>query len=295
MEKEKLEEKVENNDVTSEKKRFKFSLVQVVMMIIVGVMLGIVCNIAIIQDKITKADANAQCSEKESNIIEECEIENDVEENIILEYDAGWREKTKQDGILIYDVNLNEIHIAEKPIIYIYPEKEQEVTVKLGNPELLTTTYPQYDEGWKVKAKPDGTLEDIKTGRELYCLYWEGINSLEYNGELKEGFVIKGEETAQFLEEKLEILGLNAKETQEFIIYWLPQLEANNYNYIRFQTQEEIEKNMPLEVTPEPETTIRIMMEWKGLENSIEVEEQILEKVERKGYTVVEWGGTILK
>lgn len=30
-------------------------------------------------------------------------------------------------------------------------------------------------------------------------------------------------------EEKLEILGLNYKETEEFIVYWLPKLEQNEY------------------------------------------------------------------
>ena len=35
-------------------------------------------------------------------------------------------------------------------------------------------------------------------------------------------------------------------------------------------------------------------MEFKGLRKPFEVQEQLLEKVERKGYTVVEWGGTKL-
>ena len=41
-------------------------------------------------------------------------------------------------------------------------------------------------------------------------------------------------------EEKLAILGLNEREAEEFIIYWLPKLESNKYNYIRFATEEEI-------------------------------------------------------
>lgn len=178
----------------------------------------------------------------------------------------------------------------EKPVIYIYPESKTEVEVKLGNPEKLTTTYPEYKNGWKVIANPDGTLEDLEIGREYYCLYWEGKNDTPF--EYREGFVVEGEDTAEFLEEKLEILGLNEKEAQEFIIYWLPQMEDNKYNYIRFQTEDEIEEDMPLEVKPVPETTIRVLMEWEALDEEIEVEEQQLEKVERKGYTVVEWGGT---
>ncbi|MGN1329948.1 MAG: hypothetical protein ACI4VN_01245, partial [Clostridia bacterium] len=40
---------------------------------------------------------------------------------------------------------------ADKPIIYLYPEEETQVTIKLGKPESLTCTYPKYEEesGWK--------------------------------------------------------------------------------------------------------------------------------------------------
>lgn len=183
----------------------------------------------------------------------------------------------------------------DKPIIYIYPEEETEVTVELGRKENLICTYPIYEDKWEVTAKPDGTLIDDKTGRTYYALYWEGINSKKYGNKLENGFVVKGEDTIKFLEEKLAILGLNEKEAEEFIVYWLPKMQNNKYNYIRFQTIEEINENMPLEVTPEPDTLIRIMMEWKALNKYIEVEEQQLERVERNGYTVVEWGGTEIK
>lgn len=183
--------------------------------------------------------------------------------------------------------------VAEKPIIYIYPTEETKVNVKVGRSENLTHTYPKYNDGWEVIAKPNGDLKDCKTGRNLYALYWEGINTVEPN--MGEGFIVKGEDTITFLEEKLEVLGLNEREANEFIIYWLPKLESNKYNFIRFQTQEEINNNMPLEITPKPDTVIRVVMEFKGLEEPIEVQEQRLETPERTGYTVVEWGGTEVK
>ena len=52
---------------------------------------------------------------------------------------------------------------------------------------------------------------------------------------------------------------------------------------------------MPIHITPIPDIFIRIMMEWKGLEESIEVDEQSLEKNDRNSFTVVEWGGTKLE
>ncbi|MBQ6497934.1 MAG: hypothetical protein IJI58_04395 [Bacilli bacterium] len=180
----------------------------------------------------------------------------------------------------------------KKPIVYIYPEEDMDVEVTVSNPEKLTVTYPKYEDGWKVKALIDGTL--IDNNKKYYALYWEGIDN-KNTGIKQDGFVIKGEDSASFLEEKLEILGLNYKEKNEFIMYWLPRLESNRYNYIRFMTKEEIDQNMKLNINPEPDTLIRIMMEYKGLDKKIKVKEQSLTRVERKGYTVVEWGGTEIK
>ena len=52
---------------------------------------------------------------------------------------------------------------------------------------------------------------------------------------------------------------------------------------------------MPLDINPTPDTTVRILMTFKGLESPIEVKEQKLDTPERKGFTVVEWGGTEIK
>ena len=193
--------------------------------------------------------------------------------------------------IIMYE---QESGVVDKPIIYLYPGEETEITVELPKDDRLLVSYPKYEESWKVSAKENGNLVDLETGRNLYSLYYESENVVEFKVE-KEGFVVKGEDTAKFLEEKLEILGLNEREAEEFIIYWLPRLEENKYNYIRFASKEEIEKNMPLEINPKPDTTIRILMTYKGLDKKIEVEEQKLETPERKGFVAVEWGGTEIK
>ena len=44
---------------------------------------------------------------------------------------------------------------------------------------------------------------------------------------MTEGFCVKGEDTAAFLEDALSKLGLNRKEANEFIVYWLPLMEQN--------------------------------------------------------------------
>ena len=192
----------------------------------------------------------------------------------------------------MYVVDPSPIITAYKPVIYLYPEKETQLTVKLGKKENITCSYPQYKDGWNVIAKPDGTLIDTETGRKLYSLYWEGIHTEE--PDTTEGFVVKGSDTIKFLEEKLSILGLNEVEAEEFIIYWLPKMQNNKYNYIRFATMDEINRNMPLEFSTKPDTVIRILMQYKALDSKIEVKEQQLSTPERKGFTAVEWGGTEL-
>jgi len=203
------------------------------------------------------------------------------------------RNEGNNSGVII-SPDYNDIIVEEKkPIIYLYPEEEIKVTVKVGNPENITCSYPKYENGWEVIARPNGALTDIRTGRNLYALYWEGIDTNK--SEIKEGFIVKGDDTIEFLEEKLEILGLTEREAEEFIVYWLPKLQENKYNYIRFATMEKKNEKMPLEFSVKPDTLIRVLMEFKGLEEYMEIPEQKLETPERKGFVVVEWGGTEIK
>ena len=106
--------------------------------------------------------------------------------------------------------------------------------------------------------------------------------------------MVPGADTAEFLEEALATLGLNQREADEFIIYWLPRMEGNLHNLISFQTRAYTD-GARLEVDPKPDTVIRVFMAWKPLEEPVEVEQQTLEPApEREGFVLVEWGGTQL-
>lgn len=177
---------------------------------------------------------------------------------------------------------------SEKPVIYLYPEQAQEVFVQLELDGEFTCTYPEYDNGWKVKAYPDGTLRDQVTGKEYNYLFWEGTSETEYD--LSRGFVVEGKDTAGFLEEKLAYLGLNEKERNEFIVYWLPRMEDNKYNLITFQGKAYTE-HAKLKISPEPDSILRVFMVYKPLDKAIDIPEQELEPFEREGFTVIEWGG----
>ena len=180
-------------------------------------------------------------------------------------------------------------NMAAKPVIYLCPEEETAVTVRLELDGTLTSTYPDYGDSWRVLAAPDGTLTDPETGRTYYCLFWEGESGAEYD--FSSGFCVAGEDTAAFLEGVLAQLGLTEREANEFIIYWLPRMEGNPYNLISFQTDVYTDAAR-LTIDPAPDTLIRVFMAWKGLDKPVEVEPQSLSAPERTGFTAVEWGGT---
>ena len=187
--------------------------------------------------------------------------------------------------------NPDEIVCAEKPVIYLYPTEETEVNVQLNLDGSLTCTYPAYNNGWTVTAYPDGKLID-ENGREYYCLYWEGETHARYD--FSRGFCVKGEDTAAFLEDVLAKIGLTEREANEFIIYWLPQMERNAYNLISFQA-DAYTNSAELEITPAPDSLLRVFMAWKPLETAVEIEPQEFAGFERSGFTVVEWGGAKVK
>lgn len=194
----------------------------------------------------------------------------------------------------LIDAVRNEVNppVAYKPVIYLYPEEEAQVSVKLDYNGTITHTYPAYNDGWNVTARPDGTLTLEDGEREFYCLFWEGESDVEYD--FSKGFCVKGEDSAEFLEDSLTKLGLSDKEANEFIIFWLPKLEINKYNLISFQ-KDVYTQNAKLTVTPQPDSILRVFMATKPLEEQVEIQPQELTSTDRSGFTVVEWGGTIVE
>jgi hypothetical protein len=181
---------------------------------------------------------------------------------------------------------------AGKPVLYLYPQKAEEVTVRLSLNGKADCTYPAYGNGWDVTASPDGKLINRADGKEYSYLFWEGNLNTKYD--FGSGFVVRGSDTAAFLQEKLAALGLTPKEYNEFIVYWLPKLQGNPYNLISFQTSAYTDA-AKLEIAPKPDSVLRVFMAYKPLSAPIRVPEQKLTPFARKGFAAVEWGGAQAK
>lgn len=180
--------------------------------------------------------------------------------------------------------------LTGKPVIYLYPIDPTDVSVKLGySQEKLTYTYPEYNGGWNVTAYPDGRIVNKSDKSEHWYLFWEGDKKLNWN--FDEGFVVKGSDTERFLREKLSVLGLTTREMNDFITYWAPEMSRNEYNMVTF-SKEQYEQLAPLYVSPAPDTVLRVHMVYKPCEAGTKIKPQRLGFTERRGFTVVEWGGT---
>ena len=177
-----------------------------------------------------------------------------------------------------------------KPVLYLYPTEDINVSVKLKNKDNLLTTYPKYNNGWNMLVKTNGDMYD-EDGNYYYALYWEEKRNDDFI--FDEGFYVTKDNAISFLEDKLSYIGLNDKERNEFIMYWLPILESNKKSIVKFELTNELQSRSEIVISPKPESFIRVHINVKKVDKEVSIKEQELIKYNRTGFTAVEWGGTI--
>lgn len=192
----------------------------------------------------------------------------------------------------IPNITKGEIKVL-KPLIYLYPTEKLEVNVTFNFDGKLQTTFPEYKQKWEVTAYPNGQLFEKNTKRFYNSLFWDGeINYPDKHFDYKTGFVVSKNDLTSFLIKKLEFIGLNNNETNDFVQFWLPILELNNINFIHFRLNKDYDVISKNHINPSPTSSIRVFIEFYGIDHKISIPEQELEKTERKGFTLVEWGGS---
>ena len=180
------------------------------------------------------------------------------------------------------------VYLAE-PIIYLYPTTALEVHVEAKPLHAIRASTPPY-RGWDVLAQPSGALR--AAGKRYSYLFWEGLSSI--SPMRSEGFVIPQGEVAGFFERMLPQLGLSERESEDFRAAWLPRFHGAPYYFITFLPRETIDRLAPLVVNPEPDVVIRVLMDFRPLRTREPVTAPDLPRPpERRGFTVVEWGGIL--
>ena len=182
-------------------------------------------------------------------------------------------------------------NVWHKPILYLYPEEETKVRVDFEDENKLITTYPKFKDGWEVIAKPNGDLD--VDGKYYYALYWD--EKIDENVKFDEGFYVSGENAISFLEEKLSYIGLDDRERNEFIMYWLPILEKNEHNLVKFVLTDERQSQNELIIEPKPDSLLRVSIVIKKVNGKVDIKNQELKEFNRCGFVAVEWGGIEIK
>lgn len=220
-----------------------------------------------------------------------------------LEFVSAYGSKTidlreVKDGEWL-DVYLEPRVIVKKPVIYLYPEYSMPVEIKHDFKGRLLTTYPEYHDGWKVIASPSGDLLNTEDNRHYQYLFWDGSYAFPpEHYRFKSGFTVKKEDYAAFLHDKLAQIGLNEREINDFIVYWLPEMNKYQNCFIHFRVNDNIDGSSILTVKPQPQTMIRVFMEFYGFDawdDRPRLPEQVLPSIPRQGFTLVEWGGSRLE
>jgi len=282
----------EQQNSIEEQKKKKVKAIKIAVGIICAIAVGIV-SLEIVTKVLFPNTTNS--------LIESLEF--DIECYLGIELDIN------KDGRIGHDIGHDiGYETTYKPVIYIYNNNGQaraELTINNG---AMTAEYPKHDELvdnkyiWKVNTTPDGTII-TENGNEYSYIFWEAENYEPY--EFKDGFCVKGEDTEEFLKSSLKSLNLLPREYNEFIVYWLPQMQNNKYNIIRFyginpsDTTDPYLNLKPLEVYDNNNQLItnqlRVLMVWYSSDKPVDLEEQKLEKfaIVRNNATptVIEWGG----
>lgn len=180
--------------------------------------------------------------------------------------------------------------MSEKPVIYLYPQQSTEVSVKMDIHGENTFLYPAYKDSWEFTAQPNG---DLVFGKDTYnYLFWEASSSVHLTTEqITSGFFVEGKSAIPFLEEKLTAVGLNSKEQADFITYWGPRLAQYKLNLVHFEFNETCNKYADIAISPKPDNLYRIYMVWSSVSKEFDINHQEMEKFDRSGFSVLEWGG----
>lgn len=183
----------------------------------------------------------------------------------------------------------------DKPVIYLYPQETTNVSVKLDFKWNLLATYPVYNNSikwWNVIANPDWTLTDLNWNEYSYLFReWKFADT---DRDFSKWFVVKWEDTIEFLQNTLAKIWLTPREYNEFIVYRYPKMKNNKYNMIYF-AQEEYTDRAQLTINPTPDSILRVFMVYKPLNEYVKITEQKIIPFDRTWFTVVEWWGSEAK
>ena len=234
----------------------------------------------------------------------------DVTGGLVYDYDNGASrtytitpaEFIEERGVIIIEDDLGQQNVfthgkfgpqveCAKPVIYLYPEATTTITVSVD--AIVTKSEPLYQNGWITTATPEGRLT-MADGSTYTSLFWDGYGRGEYATSEK-GFVVRTEAAIATMETHLRIMGFNDREIADFSDFWTPHLPTTPYTKFHWLQTREMNELARLTIEPRPRTVLRAFVDFSGLSEPVALQPQTLQSIDRRGYTVTEWGGLMRK
>jgi hypothetical protein len=183
-------------------------------------------------------------------------------------------------------IQLGIFNVGCKPAIYLYPGAPMDVQVRVVPNGIFTETIPEYGNGWSVHATPDGLID----GRYPY-LFYETLSLGRFDSD--RGWVVRADRLGWWFDENLPRLGLNPNEASEMRDYWVSSLGKDGYYKVVLFDDAMLERFSRLDIDPKPDTQIRVILGFKHLDGPTAIAPPEIVSPQRKGFTVVEWGGVV--
>jgi hypothetical protein len=179
------------------------------------------------------------------------------------------------------------LEVVKKPALYLYPEKETTVEVRLGPKGRITRTIPRCQGRWVVTVGKDGLID-----RKYRYLFYEAELSSPI-AQPEEGWCLRRTDLRSRMGSLLARLGLNSREAGDFKAYWLKNLSGSRFWIVRLIRPEVVDDQLGLAIQPKPQSIMRVIFTFTPSANMAKLREPEITKFERKGFTAVEWGGIL--
>lgn len=171
---------------------------------------------------------------------------------------------------------------VDKPNVYLYPERPQDVRVAIPAWKKITESDPRYPvDGWKVRAFPDGRLA-TKAGPRDYLFYELAWDPTRF--QTAEGWCVPGALAQATIEDAMADLGFLDNEIRDFSDAWDADFPEAEWMTVYPQ----VDDLSALVVEPPPDELLRAwFLVADGCE---EVVPPQLAATPRVGYHAAEWG-----
>jgi len=192
-------------------------------------------------------------------------------------------EVSSESGTVYRELYFTEPILDRAPYLYLYPEEEMTVSVKLSFPHngAVVTSEPPYGDGWNVHVTPEGLID-----KEHAFLYYEAALPLPVS--LDRGWLLDGNALDTEFRGLLSGLGFAGREIDDFIDYWLPKLPHSPWYGVYPQR---VDEWVELDIEPPPDYTLRSLLYIRPLASEVSIPApEMPAAFTRDGFVVVEWG-----